>query len=138
MNTYTDTVFVSGVIDNDSTKPVKLSVDADYEIHCKSFDMITENSVKFSTALDGGIIFNRAVSMPLKISVRGVTSINENKCLSDSIIALSEKTLPFSIALGDETFSSLLLLKSESRFDDYGLKADCTLTFIKVGENYNG
>lgn len=132
MKTYTDTLLVSGVLNKDSGAPATMDMDTDYRLHCRCCEIRCESAVSHLTAIDGTAINSVTSVHPLRIIVKGVTSVNEEKSISDSITALSGKPDPFSITVGGQTFDGVLLTKEVCTVDSYGLTADCTLLFEKV------
>lgn len=134
MDSTQEIIFLSGVIEQDSNSGVNIPVGNSYTLKCKSYEISRENKISqyFPLSNVPGLSLNG--SNALTIKAKGKITLGSNNII-ETLNNICENITPFTLNIGAQSFSDVILKSYSAQIDGYGVTAECLLVFVKVGNS---
>lgn len=132
MDSTQEIIFLSGVIEQDTNEKISIPVGNSYTLKCKSYEISRENKITQYFPLSNAPSISLNGSNALIIKAKGKIVLDSNNII-ETLNSICENTSPFTLIIGTQSFSDIILKSYTALIDGYGISADCSLVFVKVG-----
>ncbi len=134
MDSTQEIIFLSGVIEQDSNAGVSIPIGASYTLKCKSYEISRENKISQYFPLSNAPSLSLNGSNALTIKASGKITLGSNNII-ETLNNICESTTAFTLNIGTQSFSDVILKSYLAKIDGYGVSAECTLVFVKAGNS---
>ena len=126
-------VLLSGVITQDEeNRSVNLSLDDNFTLICKSYEIVLNNTIKEILPLSGIPFRFLGRTGMMRIKASGTVTPDSYKSFYALLREISSRKNPFTLNLGEQSFEKVLHESFETSVDRYGKAINCSLVFAEI------
>ena len=133
--TISDFMLLSGVITEDiENGSVNIPLDDNYTLICKEYEILQDNKIIQTFPLSKLTSVSLEGIGAFSIKTKGEVQLVENQNFIDLLKEICSRTTPFTLNIGSQSFSNIIMNKYRAKIDSYGVTASCELVFTQLSE----